>query len=123
VNTHRPVYLNLFEIRLPVPGLMSIGHRISGVALILALPYLAHLLGQSLSGPAGFAAAAESLDGFVARLALFLMGWGLLHHLLAGIRYLFLDIDLGVEKATARASAWAVLLGAPVLAVVLGVLL
>ncbi len=123
MNTHRPVYLNLIEIRLPVPGLMSIGHRISGVALILALPYLAHLLGQSLSGAAGFASAAASLDGFVARLALFLMGWGLLHHLLAGIRYLFLDVDLGVEKTTARASAWGVLLGAPALAVVLGVLL
>ncbi len=123
MNTQRPVYLNLVQIRLPVPGLMSIGHRISGVALILALPYLANLLHLSLSGAEGFAAAAAALDGGFARLLLFLLCWGLMHHLFAGIRYLFLDVDMGVEKATARTTAWAVLLAAPVAALLLGVLL
>jgi len=122
-NTQRPVFLNLVQIRLPVPGLMSIGHRISGVALILALPYLAYLLHLSLEGPDGFAAATTALQGGLGRLVLFLMAWGLLHHLFAGIRYLLLDVDLGLDKPTARASAWAVLLGAPAATVILGVLL
>ncbi len=84
--TKRPVYLNLVQIRLPVPGLMSIGHRISGVALVLAIPFLAHWFALSLAGAEGFAAAAAMLGGAPARLLLFLMAWGLLHHLFAGIR-------------------------------------
>ncbi len=123
MNVQRPVFLNLVQIRLPIPGLMSIGHRISGVALILSLPYLAHLLHLSLSGPDGFAAARQSLDGGLAGMALFLLGWGLLHHLFAGVRYLLLDVDLGVDKLVARTSAWAVLLGAPAVALGLGVML
>ncbi len=122
-SNERPVYLNLAQIRLPVPGLMSIGHRISGVAMILAIPYLVYLLGQSLSGPPGFEAAAAAVGSIPVRLLLFLLAWGLMHHLLAGIRYLLLDMDIGVDKAEARASAWAVMLAAPLLTLILGVLL
>lgn len=119
-TTKRPVYLNLIQIRLPVPGLMSIGHRISGVALILSIPFLAGLLATSLSGPEGFAEAAATLDSGFAKLLLFLMGWGLFHHLLAGIRYLLLDVHIGIDKATANKTAWAVMIGGAILAVVIG---
>jgi succinate dehydrogenase / fumarate reductase cytochrome b subunit len=118
----RPVFLNLAVLRLPVPGLMSIGHRLSGVALVLAIPYAAHLLALSLAGAEGFARAATALTTGAAPLLLFVLFWGLLHHLLAGLRYLLLDLDLGVERPAARASAWAVLLAAPLLAL-LGALL
>ncbi len=122
-SNNRPVYLNLVQIRLPVPGIMSIGHRISGVAMILAIPFMVSLLGLSLSGPAGFDAAAAALASIPARLLLFLLLWGLMHHLLAGIRYLLLDMDIGLDKTQARTSAWAVMLGAPVLTLIIGVLL
>ncbi|MCU7885244.1 MAG: succinate dehydrogenase, cytochrome b556 subunit, partial [Candidatus Thiodiazotropha sp. (ex Lucinoma annulata)] len=53
------------------------------------------------------------------KLLLFLFLWGLMHHLLAGIRYLLIDIDVGVEKPLFRQTAWAVTLVAPLLALIL----
>jgi succinate dehydrogenase / fumarate reductase cytochrome b subunit len=49
----------------------------------------------------------------------FVLAWALLHHLLAGIRYLALDLDVGVDKATERTTAWLVLVGAPLAALLL----
>jgi succinate dehydrogenase / fumarate reductase cytochrome b subunit len=121
--SRRPVFLNLTQIRLPAPGLLSIGHRISGVVLILSIPIFSWLLGLSLSGTDGFARSQAALESTPVRLLLLLLAWGLLHHLFAGIRYLALDLNVGVDKAVARASAWGVLVGAPVAAILLGVML
>lgn len=110
----RPVYLNLLQIRLPLPGMVSIGHRISGVLLVFAIPFAAHLLVLSLAGAEGFAQAAALLAPWWIQAGLLLLGWGLLHHLFAGIRYLLIDMDFGVDLPTARLSAWAVAIGAPV---------
>jgi succinate dehydrogenase / fumarate reductase cytochrome b subunit len=52
-------------------------------------------------------------------LVLFGMLWGLLHHLLAGVRYLLLDIHIGIDKPWYRYTAWAVLVAAPVMALIL----
>lgn len=118
-TTKRPVHLNLFKIRLPVAGIMSIMHRATGVFLFLVIPYLIYLLDLSLSGPAGYAAAHVSLHGFVGTVFVFLLMWSLAHHLLAGIRYLLIDVDVGVEKEIAGKSALAVMIGGFVLALVL----
>jgi succinate dehydrogenase / fumarate reductase cytochrome b subunit len=115
----RPLFLNLLVIRLPVAGVMSIGHRISGVAMVATLPYFAYLLSLSVAGPAGFAAAVELVSGWAFKFFLFLFLWALMHHFLAGIRYLLLDIDIGVDKPVYRQTAWAVLAGGPVLALLL----
>ncbi len=115
----RPVYLNLLQIRLPVPGFMSILHRVSGAVLSLAIPVAIYLLDLSLRGPEGYAKAHLLLDGWSARLVLLGLLWALLHHFLAGLRYLLLDVDIGIDKPAYRQSAWAVILAAPVLAVVL----
>jgi len=48
VSHQRPKYLDLFRIRLPVPGFVSILHRISGLGLFLFLPFLLWLLQSSL---------------------------------------------------------------------------
>jgi succinate dehydrogenase / fumarate reductase cytochrome b subunit len=115
----KPIYLNLLQIRLPVPGFMSILHRVSGAFLTLAIPLAIYLLELSLSGPEGYAKAHVLLDGWLARLVLLGLLWALLHHLFAGIRYLLLDVDVGIDKPRYRQSAWAVLIAAPVLAVLL----
>lgn len=115
----RPIYLNLLQIRLPVPGFMSILHRVSGAVLVLAIPFAIYVLDLSLRSPEGFAQAHVLLDGWFARLMLLGLLWALLHHLFAGIRYLLLDVDLGIDKPRYRQSAWAVLVAAPLLAVVL----
>jgi succinate dehydrogenase / fumarate reductase, cytochrome b subunit len=116
-RTNRPVYLNLFQIKLPIPGIASIGHRISGVVLILAIPFAAYLFAESLSGPSGFAQAVAVLNRGIIKLIIFLLVWGLLHHLFAGIRYLLLDIHVGIDKESARKSAWGVMIGAALVAI------
>jgi succinate dehydrogenase / fumarate reductase cytochrome b subunit len=118
-TTRRPVHLNLFKIKLPIGGIMSIIHRATGVFMIVALPYLIYLLDLSLSGPAGFAEAGAALHGILGVLFVFLLMWSLAHHLLAGIRYLLIDVDLGVEKRPARQSALAVTVAGPILALIL----
>lgn len=118
MQTTRPVYLNLFKIRLPIPGFVSILHRVSGVFMVLAIPFLVYLLDLSLSGPEGFAAAGEFLDNILVKLATLVIIWSLIHHLLAGIRYLLIDIEVGVERQAARNSAWTVLFAALVLALI-----
>ncbi len=119
----RPVYLNLFQIRLPVPGFMSILHRASGALLTLAIPLAIYLLDLSLRNPEGYARVHVLLAGWPAKLVLLAILWALVHHLLAGIRYLLLDLDVGIERPAYRYTAWGVVLAAPVLALgLLGVL-
>ncbi|WP_260293923.1 succinate dehydrogenase, cytochrome b556 subunit [Sedimenticola hydrogenitrophicus] len=120
---NRPVYLDLTQFRFPIAAIMSVGHRASGVLMILAIPFLAYALDLSLSGPEGFAEAKMILDGLFIKLVLFVVLWALLHHLLAGIRFLLIDIHLGVEKEIATKSAQAVMVAAPVLAVLIGLVL
>ena len=123
IINNRPVFLNLIQFRFPVAAIMSVGHRASGVLMVLSIPVLLYLLELSLQGPQGFAEIRELLQGGVAQLILFLMLWALLHHLLAGIRYLLIDFDIGVSKESARHSALAVMVVAPVLALAIGSLL
>ncbi len=118
-TTRRPVHLNLTKIKLPIGGIMSIIHRATGVFMFLVLPYLIYLLDLSLSGPAGFDAANESVHGFIGTIFIFLLMWSLMHHLLAGIRYLLIDVDMGVDKEKARQTALAVVIAGPILGLIL----
>lgn len=118
-TSRRPVYLNLLKIKLPIAGFMSIIHRATGMFMFLALPYLIYLLDLSLSGPAGYAEAHDSLHGFVGMVFVFLIMWSLAHHLLAGIRYLLIDVDKGVEKEMARQTALGVTVAGPILGLLL----
>ena len=116
----RPKYLNLFQIRLPVPGLVSILHRMSGAVLFLLLPLLLVLFELSLESPQTFARFKVVYSHWAVKLILVGVAWAYLHHLCAGIRHLALDLDYGTELATARASSWAVLAVSVVLTLVVG---
>ncbi len=116
----RPVFLDLTRIHFPVMAVLSIGHRISGVLLFLAVPFAAWLLHRSLESPAGYAAAADFLDSTMVRGVLVLLLWMVAHHFYAGIRYLLLDLDLGVDLVSARRSAWTVI-GVAIATLFLGV--
>lgn len=105
----RPVYLNLFRIHLPVGGWVSILHRMSGALLFLAFPAGVWALSVSLSGEAGFQQMAAWLVHPFSKLLLLLLLWGLVHHLLAGLRHLALDVHWGVTREKARQSGIAVL--------------
>jgi succinate dehydrogenase / fumarate reductase cytochrome b subunit len=86
---------------------------------VLLTPVLIYVLDLSLAGPEGFARAQRLLSGELSASMWFVLAWALLHHLLAGIRYLALDLDVGVDKATERTTAWLVLVGAPLAALLL----
>ncbi len=106
-----PRYLNLFRIHLPITAVLSIGHRIAGVILALIIPVLIYLLDMSLRSRTGYAAATGLFGGTGIRFATALVVWAFAHHALAGIRFLLLDLRVGITKSAARAGAWAVSLG------------
>lgn len=116
-NKKRPVYIDLLRIRLPVGGLVSILHRVSGVLLVLALPFSLWVLQQSLVSAAEYQRIANLLQKFPLRLLLFLLILALAHHFLAGIRHLLLDLDVGISRRGGRLGAWLVLALGIVLAV------
>jgi succinate dehydrogenase / fumarate reductase cytochrome b subunit len=116
----RPLWYNLNLLNLPLPGLVSILHRISGAALFLFLLWLLYLLDASLESPERFAAVGQTVAQPLAKLVLLGLLWAFLHHLCAGVRYLFLDIHKGVDLATARMTSGAVLAVSLVLTAVFG---
>ncbi|MGD2139243.1 MAG: succinate dehydrogenase, cytochrome b556 subunit [Burkholderiales bacterium] len=105
----RPTYLNLTEIRLPVPGFVSILHRISGFGMFVFAWALLWLLQLSLQSPETFEAVQGFARGWVGKLFLIGIGWAFLHHFFAGLRFLLLDVHVGTDLASARRSSWAVL--------------
>jgi succinate dehydrogenase / fumarate reductase cytochrome b subunit len=122
----RPKYLSLpailFEIRLPVPGWVSILHRISGALLVF--PFVAwalYLLDTSLRSEQGFQyVRSQYLDLALVKIGLLVFIWSYCHHLCAGVRYLFLDLDKGVDLRTARITSWIVIVAGLVLTGLLG---
>ena len=117
----RPKYLNLLQIRLPVPGLISIMHRVSGAALFLFIPLLLALFELSLESPQTFLRFKEVFSHWAFKLLLIGLIWAYLHHLFAGIRHLALDLHYGTDLPAARATSWAVLAGAIVLTAIIAV--
>jgi len=111
----RPKYLTLpailFEIRLPMPGFVSILHRISGALLFFPFAaWLLYLLDTSLASEQGFARVKDHyLQMPIVKLALIVFVWAFAHHFCAGIRFLLLDINHGIELGPARRSAGLVL--------------
>ncbi len=108
-NKKRPKYLNLLRIRLPIGGVVSILHRVTGVLLVLALPLAFLLLQESLHSPESFARIVALLRSLPARVFLLLATALLAHHFLAGVRHLLLDLDVGISRRGSSLGAWLVL--------------
>jgi succinate dehydrogenase / fumarate reductase cytochrome b subunit len=121
VAKSRPKHLDLIKIRLPVPGIISIMHRVSGAVLFLMLPLLLWLFQSSLQSPESYAKLHAVIGHPLMKLVLLGLLWGYLHHLLAGVRHLFLDLHMGAELETARASAIVVLVAGIILTLAVGV--
>jgi succinate dehydrogenase / fumarate reductase cytochrome b subunit len=122
----RPKYLTLpailFEIRLPLPGWISILHRVSGALLVFPFAaWLLYLLDSSLASEAGFEKVrTHYLQMPVVKAGLLLFIWAYCHHFCAGIRFLLLDLNKGIELRQARASSVAVLVVSLALTAVFG---
>jgi succinate dehydrogenase / fumarate reductase cytochrome b subunit len=121
VKKQRPVNLNIFTIRLPVPAIASILHRISGIFLFLAIPAMLWGLHSSLASQQDFDSLHQSFSSPVAKFII----WGLLtsffYHFVAGIRHLLMDINLGVELKSGRMTAFITIFIAIILSVLTGV--
>lgn len=105
LHPQRPVFFNLLLLRLPVGAVASIAHRVSGALLALALPGLLYVLMRSLRSEADFQALAGWFGHDGVRLALVLLVWALVHHGLAGVRHLGLDLGWGEGRRAARVTA------------------
>jgi succinate dehydrogenase cytochrome b subunit len=108
VKKNRPKYLNLraivFEIRLPLPGWVSIFHRVSGALLFVSIVWLLFMLDRSLASERDFAFVQHYLSLGPVKLALLALIWAYCHHFCAGIRFLLLELQRGWDKQSARMS-------------------
>ena len=118
----RPVYLNLVRIRLPLPGIVSILHRVSGAALFLVgLPLLLYAVQTSLASPESFATLSDVLATPFAKIVLIGLVWAYVHHFCAGLRYLLLDVHQFIELKPARQSSAVVFIASLALTALIGI--
>ncbi|MFZ3019071.1 MAG: succinate dehydrogenase, cytochrome b556 subunit [Gallionella sp.] len=120
MNRERPKHLALHQIRLPLPGIVSILHRISGVMLFLSLPVLLLMLQYSLASIETHTRLLELLAHPLSKLAMIGLLWAFLHHFCAGIRYLAIDLHYVRSLEQARNSSKVVLAVSLALTVLLG---
>jgi succinate dehydrogenase / fumarate reductase cytochrome b subunit len=110
----RPIYRNInigqiVAYRLPAAGIISILHRISGFLMFLLLPFVLYLLDRSLTSVGTFNAFKEFTSHWYVKVVILALIWAYLHHFIAGIRHLFMDVHIGLEKESGRNTAIAVL--------------
>lgn len=120
IKKKRPKNLDLMTIRLPLPGILSILHRVSGAVLFLLLPVLLWMFQASLTSPQAYADIAGFVANPLVKLVLLGLVWLYLHHFCAGIRYLLLDMHIGVDLPSARLSSKIVFAVSIVLTLIIG---
>jgi len=123
MDKEHPKHLALHLIKLPLPGFVSILHRISGLLLFFALPLLLLMLQYSLRSIETYTQLMAMLAHPLAKLTLLGLLWAFLHHFCAGLRYLAIDLHYVRDLAQARNSSKAVLATSLLLTVLLGVML
>lgn len=120
IKKKRPKNLDLTTIRLPLPGILSILHRISGAVIFLLLPVLLWLFQSSLTSPETFATFKGVVGNPLVKIILLGLIWLYMHHFCAGIRYLFLDMHKGIELQAARFSSQVVFVVSILLTLIIG---
>jgi succinate dehydrogenase / fumarate reductase cytochrome b subunit len=114
----RPLSPHLQIYRWQITSVLSILHRLTGLALSLGTLLLVWWLVALASGPDAFATAQAFVGSWLGRLVL--LGWSvsLFFHLANGIRHLFWDAGYGFEIKTTTASGWAVVVASVALTVI-----
>ncbi|MBS3804063.1 MAG: succinate dehydrogenase, cytochrome b556 subunit [Oleiphilaceae bacterium] len=105
MNSKRPVNLDLGKFHFPLPAIISILHRITGIIIFVGIAFLLYWLDVSLDSEEGFRQVSELLDGFLAWFVLWGIMAGLIFHLVAGIRHLFMDMGIGETLEGGRLSS------------------
>ncbi len=110
----RPVYRNigfaeLANYRLPIPGVASIVHRVTGIALFVCLLFLLAMLQMSLKSEAGFEAFRSIVwANPMAKIVLIGLLFAIVYHMIAGLRHMVQDTNAWLDLPVARATAFAV---------------
>lgn len=112
----RPMFLNLLQIQMPVGAVTSILHRLSGVVMALGVPLVMYLFWRSLGSQEGFAQVMALLHQHIFQAVVLVLVWALAHHVLAGVRHMLTDFNIGSTLHYARRSAWGVNVAAAALA-------
>lgn len=110
VKTGKPQFrnINIVDIaryRLPLAGFLSILHRVTGALMFLLLPFVLLMLDKSLMSEISFEYFKGIASHWFVKLLILALSWAYLHHLCAGIRYLLMDIHIGLDKDKARKSS------------------
>ncbi len=121
MHRRRPKYLNLMEIKLPLPAVISILHRVSGVFLFFpGIPILLYSLQMMLDSPQSYDDFHEILSCIPVKIGLTVLLWFFMHHLCAGIRHLALDLHYGEGREQAKVSGKLVLIAGIILTISFG---
>jgi succinate dehydrogenase / fumarate reductase cytochrome b subunit len=115
--TRRPLSPHLSVYRIMFTMVMSMAHRLSGVALYVGALLLAWWLLAIAAGPGPYAAFDGFIGSILGRIVLFLATWALIHHTLGGIRHFIWDVGRGHEVATVELLARATIVGSFVLTI------
>jgi len=121
MNKRRPKHLALHLIKLPLPGIVSILHRLSGLLLFFALPVLLWMLQYSLRSIETYTQLSSALSHPLSKLLLLCLLWAFTHHFCAGLRYLAIDLHFVRNLAQARNSSRLVLIVSLALTIYFGV--
>ena len=117
----RPLSPHLSIYRPMLSMMMSIVHRITGIALYFGTLLLVWWLLVVASGPAAYATFQSAASGIIGRLVLFGYTWALVHHMLGGLRHLMWDTGRGFGAAEREFMVRANLAGSIILTGVLWV--
>lgn len=117
----RPLSPHLQVYRPQLTSVMSIFHRLTGIALAIGSLLLVWWLVAAASGPSSFAAVQSFIGSIIGQLMLFGWTFALLYHLCNGIRHLVWDTGRGFEIPTAYATGWIVVASATVLTILVWV--
>jgi succinate dehydrogenase / fumarate reductase, cytochrome b subunit len=114
----RPVYRNINALkdlptyRLPAAGWVSILHRVSGVLMFLLMPFIIWMFDNSASSEISFAKFSAAFNvglgfvpGVLVKLVTLALIWAYLHHFIAGVRHLYMDVCHAVSKEFGKSSA------------------
>ncbi len=121
-------FKDLPRYRLPVAGVVSILHRVSGVLMFVLMPFIIWLFDTSLSSEISFARFRSAFinglwifPGILIKLVALALIWAYLHHFMAGLRHLWMDVShAAVSKESGAKSARITLVASLLLTVVLG---
>lgn len=95
MKDNRPKNLDFSTLRLPLPAITSILHRISGVFIFAGVAVLLWLLAESLSSEQGFNNVGLWMDKLIVKLIVWAVISGLLYHFIAGVKHLVMDLGIG----------------------------